>query len=99
MEERRKYNRWYLDAGEEKAVVSWAGRQENVRIIDISAGGIKMAFYEPVEIGTTIFGEFKVLPHLGPFYIRGKVKRVTENEGIWEVVVEFEKVSSLPLVS
>lgn len=99
MEDRRRYNRWYLDTAEEKAFVSWSGAEESVKIIDISTGGMKIAFSRPIDVGVTIYGEFKVLPHLGPFYVRGKVSRVTEKDGMWEVVVEFEKVSTLPLVS
>ncbi|MCD6583468.1 MAG: PilZ domain-containing protein [Candidatus Omnitrophica bacterium] len=95
MEERRKFNRWYVE--EEKAVISCAGVREEGKVVDISAGGMKINLSRPVEIGSIIYGEFKILPTIGSFFVRGKVSRVMEKEGMWEVAVEFEKVSTLPL--
>ena len=96
MEERRKFNRWYVEE-EEKAVIACAGVKEEGKIVDISAGGMKINLSRPVEIGSIVSGEFKILSTISPFFVRGKVSRVIEKEGMWEVAVEFEKVSTLPL--
>ncbi len=98
MEERRKFNRWYLEE-KEKAVISLADTEnkEEVEVVDISAGGMRFFSSRPVEIGTTVYGEFKVLPNLGPYFIKGRVNRVEKRkEDAWEIAIQFEKVRTIP---
>jgi len=95
MERRRKFNRWHLEKGE-KILITFSDREEEVSLLDISAGGMKISSSTPVEIGSVIYSEFKILPNLSPFFVRGKVVRLQEKEGSWEIAIEFEKVSTLP---
>jgi hypothetical protein len=92
----RSVNRWYLDR-EEKAVVSCSGEREEATIIDIGAGGMKVSLCRSLGVGAIVYGEFKILPQLGPFFVRGKVVRVDQKSGLWETSVSFDKVSSIPL--
>jgi c-di-GMP-binding flagellar brake protein YcgR len=96
MEERRKFNRWRAETAE-RAAITYAGTKEEAEILDISAGGMRVFFPRFVDIGAVIYGEFKILPGRGPFFVRGKVIRAAEREGKWDLGIEFEKVSTLPL--
>jgi hypothetical protein len=96
MEEKRRFNRW--DSSSEKmATVSYDGGREQVEILDISTGGMRVNFRRAMDIGQIVYGEFKILPQVGPFFIRGKVLRACEHDGAWETSLSFEKVSSIPL--
>ena len=96
MEEKRKFNRLYLET-ELKTTVSYSGLKEEVEISDISAAGMKVSFLKPLDVGTIVYGEFRVLPHLGPFFVKGKISRVIQKGENFETAIEFDKVSSLPL--
>ncbi len=98
MGEKRKFNRWETKK-EKNAVISCAGVKKEAGILDIGAGGMKISLLNPVEVGTAIEGEFKILPFLGPFFMRGKVIRATEKDGAWEVAIEFDKISTSSLSS
>jgi len=79
------------------AVVTCAGLREQVNVLDISAGGMKIKFSRPVNVGAEVYGKFHVLPNLGPFYVRGKIIRTLNLGGNWESAIEFDKVSTIPL--
>lgn len=96
MEERRKFER--LPKEREKAVISFSGSREEAEVLDISTGGMKVFFSRPVEVGSVISGEFRVTPDIGPFYVKGRINRVVQKDDRWEVAVEFEKVSTYPIV-
>ena len=98
MDNRRTFNRWDV-AGEEKMSVSCAGLDEKVDVLDISAGGMRISFPKPVEVGAVVRGEFTVIPKLGPYFIKGTVSRVTERDGAWEAAVEFNKIRAIPFSS
>lgn len=93
MTEKRKFNRWHTEK-QKDTVISGPGIEKKVKILDISAGGMKICLPQPINVGVVIRGEFKIFPHLGPFFVKGKVIRVTEKEGVWEVAIEFEKIST-----
>ncbi|OQX80780.1 MAG: hypothetical protein B6D56_04130 [Candidatus Omnitrophica bacterium 4484_70.1] len=95
MKRRRKFNRWHLEKGE-KILITFPDREEEVNLLDVSTGGMKISSSNPVEVGSIIYSKFKVLPNLPPFFVRGKVVRLQEKGGSWEIAVEFEKVSTLP---
>lgn len=98
VEENRRFNR--VDASEPgTAVVTCAGLREQVRVHDMSAGGMKIIFSRPINVGAEVYGKFNVLPNLGPFYVRGKVIRTLDTGQSWESAVEFDKVSTIPLDS
>ena len=96
MEDKRRYNRWLLEQ-EEKAVVSCAGVKEEVKVLDVSAGGMRVSLSKPMAAGSTVYGQFRILPNYGLFYVRGKVIRTKELGGAWETAVVFERVSTAPL--
>lgn len=96
MEEKRQFGRWNADR-QKNALVSCGGVKEEASILDISAGGMRISFPKPLDVGSTVYGEFNLMGNLGPFFVRGKVDRVKELKGIWEVAVAFEKVSTIPI--
>jgi hypothetical protein len=96
MEEKRRFNRWDISS-DGMATVSYDGGREQVEILDISTGGMRVNFGKAMDIGQIVYGEFKILPQVGPFFIRGKIVRAFEHDGSWETSVAFEKVSSIPL--
>lgn len=93
MAEKRRFNRWYANK-EKDALISSGQIKEKVKILDIGAGGMKVSLSQPISIGSIIQGEFKILPHLGVFFVKGRVTRIEEKEGVWEAAIEFEKISS-----
>jgi len=96
IEEKRRFNR--VGIGERgTAVVTCGGLREQVQILDMSAGGMKISFSRPVNVGAEVTGKLNVLPNLGPFFIKGKVVRILETDGAWKSAVEFDKVSTIPL--
>lgn len=92
MQEKRAFNRWYL-AKDKTAVVSCGDIREEAKILDISAGGMKISFSQPLDIGATISGDFTVIPNIPPFSVQGTVKRVREIKGAWEIAVKFDKIT------
>jgi len=97
MEEKRKFNRWYT---QNKATISYEGVKNEVSLLDVSAGGMRFFSDQPLEIGSLIYGEFKVLSQLNPFFVKGRVIRTQQKDSNrWEIAVRFEKVSTLPFIS
>ncbi len=94
--EHRRFNRVATEE-QRTAVMTCSGLREQCRVMDLSAGGMRVVFSRPVNIGAEVYGKFHVLPTLGPFYVRGRIIRTLENNGAWESAVEFEKVSTIPL--
>ena len=95
MEDKRRFSRWYVEK-EKKLVISSSKGEEEVRLVDISATGMRFFTSKPLELGSVIYSKFKILPNLSHFFIRGKVVRLQEKEGNWEIAVEFKKVSTIP---
>lgn len=98
MNNRRRFNRWDLE-DDKSAAVTTLDFTEDAKLLDISAGGMRVGFSRPVKMGSIIQGEFNILPNMRPFYGRGEVTRVEQKEKIWEVAVRFDKVSTLPMGS
>ena len=103
MEQKRKFNRWYVDEATDFSVSLSDGKQP-VRVLDISAGGVKVSSAKRMEVGSIVYGELRipspdnaVVSQIGPFHIKGKVMRVSGEKGKWEAVVAFDKVSWQPL--
>jgi hypothetical protein len=96
MKERRRFTRWHVDP-RNKAHILHSGVKEYVEILDVSAGGMKVCLFKSLELGTVIHGELKVLPHLGSFFVRGKVIRVTQKQNLFETVVSFDSVRTREL--
>ena len=96
--EKRGFNRWELE-NEKSTIVSVSNFSEDTRLLDISVGGMKITFSKPIKRGAEIIGKFDILPSMGPFFGKGKVIRVREMKGEWEVAVKFDRVSAIPLTT
>ena len=94
MEDKRQFNRWSDDACA-KAVVTCDAVREEAPILDMSAGGMRVVLHHSINIGSVVYGQFNVLEY--PYYIKGVVNRLVENQGSYETAITFDKVSSLPL--
>ena len=97
MVEHRKFSRLQKTAGSRSSVIC-SGLKEDVKVFDVSAGGMKVSFQRPVSVGEDIYGKISVVPEIGPFFVRGKVLRVVDRGGEWETAVQFEKVSTFPFL-
>lgn len=98
MDDQRKFVRWNVNNGT-RAIISRDGMQEEVELLDVSAGGMKVSFPKSVSENTSVQGQFRILPQLGPFFVRGKVKRVEERNGAWLASVVFDQVRTIPLTN
>jgi len=99
MQEKRKFDRCKL---EQKAKLSGlSGQQEEGSLLDIGIGGMKILMDREVKPKSQLSGQFKVVPYLDPFYVKGVVvwaKPVKdEPTACWEVGVRFTKVSAIPI--
>jgi len=94
MEDKRQFGRWFRE-GEDVAVVSCAEVKDKGQIIDVSAGGMRVNMHKPVNVGETVYGQFKVMDF--PYYVKGHVNRVMVRGQEWEVAISFDKVSSIPI--
>jgi c-di-GMP-binding flagellar brake protein YcgR len=99
MQERRRFNRCKV---EQKARISHLpNKQEKGLLLDVAMGGMKVLLDEKAELGSQLLGQFKIVPYLGPFYIKGVVAwaKQVEDRGAshWEVGVKFTKVSTIPI--
>jgi Tfp pilus assembly protein PilZ len=98
-DERRKFARLIT---KENTVLDKEGKKQDACLADISPGGMKIACDNSVEIGSTISGQFKILPNLGPFYVKGEVvwikpcQEQTSSQS-YELGVKFNKVSTIPI--
>lgn len=97
MSEKRKFNRWDLE--QEKAFINMNGDQKEVEILDISIGGMRIETDAAVNQDSEVTGEFRVLPNIGSFFVKGKVVWVVKSAHGFESGIQFEKVSTVPLVS
>jgi len=104
MEEKRKFNRWYLKEGEDSSLTLFQ-YGEKIKVLDISAGGVKLLSPQPLEVGKTVTGRLNLIPgnlpffikEIGPYFIKGKVTRAEETDKGWKIALTFEKVSAIPL--
>jgi hypothetical protein len=100
MEERRKFTR--LSTKEKTFLDKEGGNKQEGSLVDISPGGMKIICDNEVKVGSVISGQFKILPNVGPFYIRGEVawvKPVDDKTGPshFEIGIKFNKVSTIPI--
>lgn len=96
MEERRKYNRWRVE--HKKAVLKDTSGMQEVPLIDLSSGGMKVILPYDIPLSTNLDGEFRVMPSIGTYLIRGKVvwtKPREQAEKQYDVGIEFEKINTV----
>jgi len=96
MDEKRQFNRWYVE-GTRRVRISGEGMQEEATMIDVSAGGMKVTLSQALPPNATVYGEVEVLPQMRPFFIKGKVLRVNKKDNLFETGISFEKISTIPL--
>jgi len=96
MDEKRKFNRWQVD-NHNNAVVACEGKDRKAELIDISAGGMKLALSDHLDLGAIIYSKLDVLSDIKPFFVKGKIIRIEQKEKNFEAVVEFDQVSTVPL--
>jgi hypothetical protein len=93
MSERRKTSRWYTN-GQNKGAVVCGGERNDVDVIDVSTGGMRVACPHIVTPGSEIFGRLKLHPSIGPFYVQGKILRVEFSDGLWKAAVQFSRIGA-----
>ncbi len=54
-----------------------------------------------IKVGSNIFGQFKILPNLGNFYVKGEVLWVKPQNpklksAAFEVGIKFAKINTIP---
>lgn len=96
LKEKRKFNRWHVGP-DKKARLIFSGLKQEVKVLDVSAGGMKVILNKALDLGTLIEGEFRIIHSLGPFFIRGKVVRVTQKDASFETAIHFDSVRTLEL--
>lgn len=98
MEERRKFRR---TGAKEKALLGAAQIRHEGSLLDISSGGMRILSENQIAIGTQVSGQFKIMPHMGNFYVSGEVIWVKPAKDPlafgYEIGIKFSKVSASPL--
>jgi len=95
-DERRLHNR--LHPGDDQTADIWClDSCLKAHILDIGLGGMRVVVSEPLEEGVEIISEIRLRNSLGSFFVRGQVSRVVKSEGYWEIAVNFNKISAIPL--
>ncbi len=95
MEDKRQFNRW--EHPTEKSSIMCEDLQGEVEVVNMSAGGMKISCSHPLEIGTVVYAQLRIVPHIRPFYIMGKVTRVMQKDNLFEVAIKFDKVSTIQI--
>jgi len=100
MSENRKSSR--LTTSKETFLAKDNGQKTGVKLIDISLGGMRVLMNEDLKIGSILLGEFNILPHTGPFYIKGEVtwsKPCQEKDHPYrvEIGIKFTKINTIPI--
>lgn len=99
MEERRKFRR--SDAKEKALLHGKETKHESSLLIDISSGGMRILSDNHIKIGSSVSGQFKIMPHMGNFYVSGEVvwaKPTKEpHHNAYEVGIKFTKISTIPI--
>lgn len=100
MLEKRKFSR--LDTNEETLLSTPDGRKTEAKSVNVSVGGMKILTNENFAIGTMLSGKFSILPHIGPFYVKGEVtwsrpcqKKFSPN--LIETGIKFTEINSIPI--
>ena len=98
MEERRRFRR---TTAKEKALLQAKESKHEGSLLDISSGGMRLLSDNEITIGSCVSGQFKIMPHMGNFYVTGEVvwtKPAKEPQRTaYEVGIKFNKVSTIPI--
>jgi hypothetical protein len=99
MQDKRKFRRCQI---KEKAwIQSQGGENKEGTVFDIGMGGVRVLLDKKVEVGVKLTGRFKIVPHIGYFFVQGEVawsKPVADDTGDltgYAVGIKFNKVSTI----
>jgi hypothetical protein len=100
MQEKRKANR--LASSEETFLSKGDGLKTGIKVVDISLGGMRVLMNEELKAGSVLLGEFKILPHSGPFYIKGEVtwckpSQEKDQPYKFETGIKFSQINTIPI--
>ena len=100
MQEKRKANR--LPSSEETFLSKDDNQKTGVRLVDISLGGMRVMMNEDLKSGSELSGQFKILPHCSPFYIKGVVSwskpcQEKNHPYKFDVGIKFSKINTIPI--
>lgn len=95
MEEKRRHNRWRI---ENKKAVLKEHKEDEVPLVDVSTGGMKVLLKENIPLGSKITGQFNISSKLGTYFIEGKVvwAKQRTKETNYEVGIQFQKINTIP---
>ena len=68
------------------------GKKTQVRVLDVSAGGMKIVVPELLDPESDLFCKIDIYKDMEPFYVRGSVVRVLKVKDEWEMGVQFDTV-------
>ena len=91
MEERRRSNRWQPQL-KCTSTIRHDGIEEDVQIVNVSSGGMKATFSNPLSIGVELHGRLKILPDSEALFVKGTVLRVEARGDMWDAAVRFDNV-------
>jgi Tfp pilus assembly protein PilZ len=100
MLEKRRFSR--LQAKEKVFWRKEEDLQQEVLLLDVSPGGMRILLNDKINLGSRISGQFEIIPNLGHFYVQGEVIWVkpavdkTKHTG-FEVGIKFTRVSTIPI--
>ena len=94
MDEKRRFDRWGLGRS---AYIDLEGEKSEAQVIDVSIGGMRIITDTPLDRERVVSSEFKILPNVGPFFVKGRIIWTIAKEGAFESGVVFDKVSTAPL--
>jgi len=93
MKERRRFERL---SKQESAYLEFEGKKSEIQLLNVSVGGMSFFSPFPLKLGSLVKGEFRIFPNVDPFFIRGRVVWIKEEEGNWQVGIEFRSISTFP---
>lgn len=71
------------------------GTAERVPLEDLSRDGMRVLFHKPVSLGSMVEGKvefyFTLTRWVIPFFVKGKVIRVSRQNDTWEAGVQFDE--------
>ena len=94
-EEKRRFNRWC--PSELNTNIKIEGAQDEVKVSDVCASGMKVLLPRSVVVGTEVMGILHIPTVNAPFYVCGPVVRQQQSGDLWEAAIRFDRVSVTPL--
>lgn len=77
------------------------GKEKQAVVVDISLGGMRIVLDTEIKMQSPISGQFKILPDVGPFQVKGEViwvrpyKNLEEGKNFFEVGIKFNNITAV----